>query len=143
VNVPQRATANANDHTNNWLNAEVIDARHVSIYQYYPGGHATVWRLTKQGGVLRGDVDDNGDVNITDVTLLISYVLNNSGDINLANADCDSNDEISITDVTLLISAILSESYSGINFTNSDLSGDGILNVTDITMLISKVMSSR
>ena len=111
VNVPQRATANANDHTNNWLNAEVIDARHVTIYQYYPGGHATVWRLTKQGGVLRGDVDDNGDVNITDVTLLISYVLNNSGDINLANADCDGNNEISITDVTLLISYVLSGSW--------------------------------
>ena len=61
--------------------------------------------------VTMGDVNSDGVVNITDVTLLISYVLNNSGDINLANADCDGNDEISITDVTLLISYVLSGSW--------------------------------
>ena len=75
VNVPQTATVNANDHTNNWLNAEVVDSRHVTIYQYYPGGHITVWRLTKHGGILRGDVNDDGQVNISDVTALISGLL--------------------------------------------------------------------
>ncbi len=112
VSVPQTATANANDFTDNWLNAEVIDSRHVTIYQYYPGGHITVWSLTKQGGILRGDVDDSGDISIADVTILIDYLLSGSADgINLDNADSDMNNEISIADITTLIDYLLSGTW--------------------------------
>ena len=112
VSVPQAATANANDHTNNWLNAEVIDSRHVTIYQYYPGGHITVWTLSKQGGILRGDTDDSGSIDITDVTTLIDYLLSgNTAGINLDNADCDKDTDISISDVTILIDYLLSDSW--------------------------------
>lgn len=41
------ATANANAFQANWLNAEVVDEYTVNIYQYYPGGHMTMWKLTK------------------------------------------------------------------------------------------------
>jgi len=61
---------------------------------------------------LRGDVDDNGEVKIGDVTALISYLL--SGDatgINLQAADCDENGEIKIGDVTTLISYLLSGAW--------------------------------
>ena len=56
-----------------------------------------------------GDVNDDGLINITDVTVLISYLLShNPANINLANAEMNSDNIISITDVTVLISFILS-----------------------------------
>ena len=113
VSVPQVATANANDHTNDCLNAEVIDSRNVTIYQYYPGGHITVWRLTKHGGILRGDVNDDSEIDINDITALISYVLTgNTEGINLYNAECDPIQGIDINDITALIGYVLTGSWS-------------------------------
>ena len=112
VYVPQTVTVRANDFQADWLNAEVIDSRHVIIYQYFPGGHITVWSLTKQGGVLRGDVNNDGIIDVSDVTDLTSYVLgNNVENINLPNAECDNNPGIDISDVTALISRILYGSW--------------------------------
>ena len=62
---------------------------------------------------LRGDVDNNGEVKIGDVTALINYLL--SGDasaINQQAADCDQNGEIKIGDVTALINYLLSGSWN-------------------------------
>ncbi len=112
VYVPQTATSDANGYQANWLNAEVTGTREVMIYQYYPGGHLTVWRLTKQGGVMRGDVDDDGAVNISDVTALINYLLTDDAEgVNLANADCDLDENINISDVTALISYLLTDAW--------------------------------
>ena len=56
----------------------------------------------------KGDVDGNGNVNISDVTSLINYLLsNNATGINLQNADVDSTGNINITDVTALINLLL------------------------------------
>ena len=110
--VQQTATADMNTYQANWLNAEVIDKRNVVIYQYYPGGHLTVWRLTKQGGLLRGDVDEDGEVTITDASVLIDYLLTGDTDaINLDNADCDLDGEVAIADVTCLIDYLLSGTW--------------------------------
>ena len=112
VQVPQTATANANGYQADWLNAEVIDARNVLIYQYYPGGHLTLWKLTKRGDILRGDADDSGDINIADVTTLIDYLLSgNTSAINLDNADCNQDNDINISDATTLIDYLLSNSW--------------------------------
>ena len=46
VEFASTVTANANGYQANWVNAEV-DANGVNLYQYYPGGHLTLWRLTK------------------------------------------------------------------------------------------------
>ena len=60
---------------------------------------------------LLGDVNNDGEVNISDVTTLISHVLN--GDFtegetfNPANADCNQDGSWTIADVTLLISRVL------------------------------------
>lgn len=55
-----------------------------------------------------GDVNDDGEVDINDVTLLIDYVLGkDSITINLTNAKLDGDDEISIGDITTLIDIIL------------------------------------
>jgi hypothetical protein len=54
-----------------------------------------------------GDVDGNGFVNISDVTLLISYILGNPVTINEQNADMSHDTQINITDVTMLINYIM------------------------------------
>ncbi len=64
--------------------------------------------INKLGG-LRGDVDDNQEVGIADVSALIDYLL--SGDasqINVQNANCNLDDEVGIADVSALIDYLLS-----------------------------------
>ena len=61
---------------------------------------------------LRGDVDNNGEVKIGDVTALINYLLSgDASEINLQAADCDQNGEIKIGDVTALINYLLSGAW--------------------------------
>lgn len=61
---------------------------------------------------LRGDVDDNQVVNITDVTALINYLLTkNAEGVNLQAADCDLNGAINISDVTALINFLLTKNW--------------------------------
>ena len=62
--------------------------------------------------VLMGDVDNNGEVNITDVTVLIDYLLTgNASGINLTAADCNKDGYVSIGDVTTLIDYLLNGSW--------------------------------
>jgi hypothetical protein len=56
---------------------------------------------------LKGDMDNNGVINVADVTLLISHVLN-SGEY-IDKADVDGNGAINVADVTLLISIVLNQ----------------------------------
>ena len=61
---------------------------------------------------LRGDVNGDGSVSITDMTALIDYLL--SGDasgINLDAADCNADSNVTITDVTALIDYLLSGNW--------------------------------
>ena len=58
--------------------------------------------------VKKGDVNNDGDVSISDVTALIDYLLSgNIEDINPQAADVDGNNDISISDVTSLIDMLL------------------------------------
>jgi hypothetical protein len=85
----------------------------------YNASHETDWTeivqfttLADTPAFLRGDVDNNGEVKIGDVTALISYLL--SGDptgINVLAADCDQNGEVKIGDVTALIAYLLSGTW--------------------------------
>ena len=54
---------------------------------------------------LMGDINDDGVVDVADVTLLISYVLNSVECIE--EADLDGNGALDVSDVTLLISIVL------------------------------------
>lgn len=57
---------------------------------------------------IKGDVDDDGNVNISDVTALIDALLSEDFDsINADAADCDEDGSISISDVTALIDYLL------------------------------------
>ena len=58
---------------------------------------------------LRGDVNDDKDVSIADVTALIDYLLSgNATGVNVANADCNLDEGVTIGDVTALIDFLLS-----------------------------------
>ena len=59
-----------------------------------------------------GDVDDDGNVNISDVSALIDYLL--TGDesyINYMAADCDQSGDVGISDVPVLIDYLLTGSW--------------------------------
>ena len=76
--------------------------------------------LTAQGTNIRGDVNDDGQVNIDDVTALINYLLTDDATgINLANADLSVDGLWNITDVTNLINMLLrcnSFTVNGVTF---------------------------
>ena len=57
--------------------------------------------------VVPGDVNEDGEVSIADVTDLVDYILNNETVINAANADVDEDGSITIADVTGLIDKIM------------------------------------
>ena len=65
--------------------------------------------------VLRGDVDNDGEVAIADVTILIDHLLkgnfDDSDDFSADAADCDLDGEIAIADVTILIDYLLNGNW--------------------------------
>ena len=64
--------------------------------------------VEQQPTLLLGDVNENGEVNIQDVTLLIDYLLGSESiPFNTNNADINQDATIDITDVTLLIDLLL------------------------------------
>ena len=112
---PPTVSANMNAFQCNWVNAEV-DANGVTIYQYAPGANFSVWRLSKdEPAITRGDVNKDGEVNIGDITALISHVLARDfvdGDqFSPANADVTMDGDWNVADVTTLISFVLSRTW--------------------------------
>lgn len=76
---------------------------------YLSRGILVVEKWTEPVTVVPGDVDNNGSINISDVTALIDYLLaGTTTGISLDNADCDNNGNINISDVTELIDYLLS-----------------------------------
>ena len=66
----------------------------------------------KEESFLRGDVNSDGAVNISDVTALIDYILSHDATgVNLNAADCNQDGGINISDVTALIDYILSHAW--------------------------------
>ena len=57
---------------------------------------------------IKGDVNGDGSISISDVTALIDYLLSgNANGISLVGADCNTDGSISISDVTALIDRLL------------------------------------
>ena len=96
----------------NWAINDVTEAGTYSfVITFNPAAddaekiHVTVTKAT-QG--LRGDVNDDTKVDITDATLLINYLLyGDATDINLDNANCDLQEGVDISDATALINFLL------------------------------------
>ncbi len=90
------------------------DAIHVDAsYAHIDGGPSNPGYFTEKNASLRGDVNGDGSVSISDVTALIDYLL--SGDasaINTDAADCNRDNGVSIADVTVLIDYLLSGTWN-------------------------------
>ena len=68
--------------------------------------------LGARADVVKGDVNADGLLNITDVSQFVNYLLNEQGStINQENADISDDGLVNITDVTLLIELLLSMQY--------------------------------
>ena len=78
-------------------------------YAHIDGGPSNPGYFSEKGGTgLRGDVNGDHEVTISDVTALIDYLLTGSTiGVNLDAADCDQSGGVSITDVTALIDYLL------------------------------------
>ena len=92
------------------------DADHVdAAYAHIDGGPSNPGNFS---AVLRGDVDCDGSVTISDVTALIDYLLSgNASGICLSAADCDQDGSVTISDVTSLIDYLLSGNWPDETFT--------------------------
>ena len=81
-------------------------------YAHIDGGTSNPGYFTEKNAGLRGDVNGDGSVNISDVTALIDYLLSgNASGINLTSADCNQDSSINISDVTALIDYLLSNHW--------------------------------
>ena len=84
------------------------DANHVDkTYAHIDGGTSNPGYFTDKNASLRGDVNGDGSVNISDVTALIDLLLG-GGSISNPAADCNQDSSVNISDVTALIDYLLS-----------------------------------
>ncbi|MBR3727733.1 MAG: chitobiase/beta-hexosaminidase C-terminal domain-containing protein [Muribaculaceae bacterium] len=80
---------------------------------YYGEAQVYITEMTENAAPagLRGDVNNDKVVNISDVTVLIDYLLNPATEINEANANVNLDEAINISDVTVLIDFLLSGTW--------------------------------
>ena len=77
-------------------------------YQQPVFGELDPHHFTVNISFIRGDVNQDGFVNIADVTMLVNYILGgNPSPFSLEAAHVDSDDDINVADVTALIELIL------------------------------------
>ena len=82
------------------------DANHVDkTYAHIDGGTSNPGYFTAKNAGLRGDVNGDGKVNISDVTALINLLL--AGNTPPSTADCNQDGKVNISDVTALINYLL------------------------------------
>ncbi|MBO4803323.1 MAG: C10 family peptidase [Muribaculaceae bacterium] len=83
------------------------------VKSVYVNGTESHWSRSKEvmllaGAGLIGDVDGDGDVSISDVTMLIGYLLNGeAGGVDMNAADMNQDGAVNISDVTALIDFLL------------------------------------
>ena len=95
----------------------VIDGwRYFAAIYYYSNGQAVLDSTTPYYTIVfpaepqftTGDVNDDGAVNIADVTALIDHLLSSGNAVNELAADVNGDQNINIADVTALIDMLLS-----------------------------------
>ena len=79
-------------------------------YAHIDGGPDNPGYFTAKDASLRGDVNGDGSVNISDVTALIDIML--SGETAPQTADCNQDGSVNISDVTALIDYLLSGTWN-------------------------------
>ncbi|MBR5170138.1 MAG: BspA family leucine-rich repeat surface protein, partial [Muribaculaceae bacterium] len=89
-------------------NSNYID----KTYAHIDGGPSNPGYFTAKNAGLRGDVNGDGSVNISDAIMLINYVLNGTAQgINLENANCNQDNVVNISDAITLINYVLNGSW--------------------------------
>ena len=84
------------------------DANHVDkTYAHIDGGTSNPGYFTAKNASLRGDLNHDGFIDVTDVTMLISMVLGGTP-ADLTAADLTGDGELDVSDVTALIALALS-----------------------------------
>ena len=87
---------------------------------YYSAGEAkslvsTIWctmSFPTEQQYITGDVNNDGEVNVSDINALIDYITSgNASHINLKAADCNKDGEININDANALISLIIGSQH--------------------------------
>ncbi len=91
--------------------------------------------VTGSSGVMLGDVNGDGAVNIADVTALIDLLLNGTSNNNAA-ADMNQDGSVNIADVTALIDYLLNGGAK-----RGDVNNDGKINIADVTALIDYLLN--
>ena len=85
------------------------DGNHVDkAYAHIDGGPSNPGYFTEKNAGLRGDVNGDGNVDISDVTALTDQLLV-GGTISNPAADCNQDGDVDIADVTALIDYLLSD----------------------------------
>ena len=89
------------------------DSSHTNAtYAHIDGGLSNPGYFTAKNAGLRGDVNGDGSVTISDVTALIDYLLTgNASGISLSGADTNQDNSINISDVTALIDYLLAGNW--------------------------------
>ena len=67
--------------------------------------------LNASAAFMRGDINNDGVVNITDVTQLIDYLLTTTVDAHIATLDVNGDNLITISDVTTLVNYLLTDNW--------------------------------
>ena len=90
------------------------DDSHIDkTYAHIDGGPSNPGYFTDKNAGLRGDVNNDQNVDINDVTALINYVLTgNAVGVNMTNANCDLQGNVDINDVTALINFVLKGAWN-------------------------------
>ncbi|MBR5684662.1 MAG: BspA family leucine-rich repeat surface protein [Muribaculaceae bacterium] len=91
----------------------VFDPTHIDgDYGHIDGGPDNPGYFTKKPNGMRGDVNGDTKVDITDATMLINYLLDNDPTgINMENANCDLDGGVDISDATALINFLLENNW--------------------------------
>ena len=89
------------------------DANHVDAeYAHIDGGPSNPGYFSDKNASLRGDVNGDGSVNISDVTALIDYLLTgNASEVSMSGVDTNQDGSVNISDVTALIDYMLTGSW--------------------------------
>ena len=80
---------------------KTIDLEFVNAGYYTPNGLVDV---VKKADTLKGDINGDGNVDVSDVTTLVGYILDGETP---QNCDLDGDGNVNVTDVTTLVNLIL------------------------------------
>ena len=104
----------ANPSVGAWFKIEPIDDNHCYVYEYCEGNGYAQYQLyigepyVEPTPVKPGDANNDGTVDVNDVTTAINYILGKNPDpFNFDNANVNSDAGVDVMDVTLIINIIL------------------------------------